>query len=140
NLTEFLADAGGNSADFTENARPRELGDTVLVLGDGQYRLALRGDLSDSRGYIQDGSYVKVREVTVAYELPESLIGGLSGAGLDVETARLSVSGRNLLTFTDYRGLDPEVSNFGNQSIARNIDVAPFPPSRSFWLSLDLVF
>ncbi|MGH7482389.1 MAG: SusC/RagA family TonB-linked outer membrane protein, partial [Longimicrobiales bacterium] len=42
NLTEFLADAGGNSADFTENARPRELGDTVLVLGDGQYRLALR--------------------------------------------------------------------------------------------------
>jgi hypothetical protein len=57
-----------------------------------------------------------------------------------VDHARLTASGRNLLTFTDYDGLDPEVSNFGNQNIARNIDVAPFPPSRSFWFSLELGF
>ena len=44
------------------------------------------------------------------------------------------------MTWTDYSGLDPEVSNFGNQSIARNIDVAPFPPSRSFWLGAELRF
>jgi hypothetical protein len=50
------------------------------------------------------------------------------------------VSGRNLLTFTDYTGLDPEVSNFGNQNIARNIDVAPFPPSRTFWFSVRVGF
>jgi hypothetical protein len=50
------------------------------------------------------------------------------------------VSGRNLLTFTGYTGLDPEVSNFGNQSVGRNIDVAPFPPSRSFWFGIDLDF
>jgi len=36
--------------------------------------------------------------------------------------------------------MDPEVSNFGNQAIGRNIDVAPFPPSRSFWFSLSLGF
>ena len=48
--------------------------------------------------------------------------------------------GRNLLRFTAYRGLDPEVSNFGNQAIVRNIDVAPFPPSRSFFFSIDLGF
>jgi hypothetical protein len=36
--------------------------------------------------------------------------------------------------------MDPEVSNFGNQPIARNIDVAPFPPSRSFWFSVALGF
>jgi hypothetical protein len=36
--------------------------------------------------------------------------------------------------------MDPEVSNFGNQAVARNIDVAPFPPSRSFFLSVDLDF
>ena len=39
-----------------------------------------------------------------------------------------------------YKGLDPEVSNFGNQAITRNIDVAPFPPSRSFFFSIDLGF
>jgi hypothetical protein len=53
---------------------------------------------------------------------------------------RVSVSGRDLLTFTDYSGIDPEVSNFGNQAISRNVDVAPFPPSRSFWLSIDFGF
>ena len=37
-------------------------------------------------------------------------------------------------------GLDPEVSNFANQAIVRNIDVAPFPPSRSFFFSIDLGF
>jgi hypothetical protein len=57
-----------------------------------------------------------------------------------VRDARLSLSGRNLMTSTSYSGHDPEVSNFGNQNIARNIDVAPFPPSRSFWLSVNLGF
>jgi len=47
-------------------------------------------------------------------------------------------SGRDLFVITNYRGLDPEVSNFGNQPIGRSIDVAPFPPSRSFWLGFDL--
>ena len=50
------------------------------------------------------------------------------------------MTGRNLLRFTPYRGLDPEVSNFANQAIVRNIDVAPFPPSRSLFFSIDLGF
>ena len=45
---------------------------------------------------------------------------------------------RNLFTITNYKGLDPEVSNFGNQQIGRSIDVGPFPPSRSVWLVFDL--
>jgi len=57
-----------------------------------------------------------------------------------VRHAKLSVSGRNLWTFTGYTGLDPEVSNFGNQAIARNVDLAPYPPSRSFWGSIELGF
>ncbi|MGH7449640.1 MAG: hypothetical protein ACRELT_18850, partial [Longimicrobiales bacterium] len=60
--------------------------------------------------------------------------------GDNVQSGRLTLSGRNLIKITDYTGLDPEVSNFGNQPIARNIDVAPFPASRSFWLSLDVTF
>ena len=60
--------------------------------------------------------------------------------GRAIRSARLSLTGRNLLRITPYRGLDPEVSNFGNQAIVRNIDVAPFPPSRSFFFSIDLGF
>jgi hypothetical protein len=48
----------------------------------------------------------------------------------------VQLSGRNLLTLTNYTGMDPEVSNFGGQPIGRNYDVAPYPPSRSYWLSI----
>jgi hypothetical protein len=86
---------------------------------------------------VQDGSYLKLRELSLTYDLPESVVGHLFGG---VRYARLNVSGRNLIRITPYKGSDPEVSNFGNQAIARNIDVAPFPPSRSFFFSIDLGF
>ena len=57
-----------------------------------------------------------------------------------IRYAKLNLSGRNLIRITPYKGLDPEVSNFGNTAIFRNIDVAPFPPSRSFFFSIDLGF
>jgi len=122
NLTEFLYDAGQNSADF---------------VGPGQARQE-QFNTGITQVYVQDGSYLKLREVTLAYNLPESVTRGIFGSS--VRHARLSLSGRNLLRFTGYRGLDPEVSNFGNQAIVRNIDVAPFPPSRSFFFAVDLGF
>jgi hypothetical protein len=76
--------------------------------------------------------------VNLSYNLPERFTSSIFGN--TVRFARLSVTGRNLLRVTPYRGLDPEVSNFSNQAIVRNIDVAPFPPSRSFFFSIDLGF
>jgi TonB-dependent starch-binding outer membrane protein SusC len=76
--------------------------------------------------------------VNLSYNLSDRLTSSLFGRS--IRTARLSLTGRNLLRVTPYRGLDPEVSNFGNQAIVRNIDVAPFPPSRSFFFSIDLGF
>jgi hypothetical protein len=52
----------------------------------------------------------------------------------------IELSGRNLLRWTPYDGLDPEVSNFGNQNVFRSQDVAPYPPTRSFFVSLDVDF
>jgi TonB-dependent starch-binding outer membrane protein SusC len=80
---------------------------------------------------------MKLRELTLSYDVPRTMLSRLWGRA---SAASLTLSGRNLLTVTDYTGLDPEVSNFGNQNIARNIDVAPFPPSRSFWFGVELVF
>ena len=122
NLTELLYDAGSNSEDFEEGAR--RITDW-----------AVRGL---TRPFIQDGSFVKLREVTLSYTLPERVVGTLFRG--QATGARVELSGRNLYTWTDYRGLDPEVSNFGNQAIARNIDVAPYPPSRSFFFSLGVDF
>lgn len=139
NLTQFLADAGANTGDYKTDPQPFTLRDgTTVTLGKGERRITRRGNLRDSRGYIEDGSYVKVREISLSYDLPPEWVSNLLHG--TVESARVTFSGRNLLTFTGYTGLDPEVSNFGNQPIARNIDVAPFPPSRSFWLSLNVAF
>ncbi|WP_224368140.1 SusC/RagA family TonB-linked outer membrane protein [Hyalangium versicolor] len=121
NLTRLLFDATANSPDWNSG---------------GKERFDSWNRDGSIEAYIEDATFVKLREVTFSYQLPDSFVHRIP----KVKSARLSVSGRNLLTFTSYSGLDPEVSNFGNQPIARNIDVGPFPPSRSFWTSIDVGF
>ncbi len=128
NLTKLLYDAGGNTADWDEI--DPESGDPI-----GLHRISTFGN--DIRVYIEDATYLKLRELTLSYELPQSLIDGIWPAA---QYARLNLSGRNLFTSTTYTGMDPEVSNFGNQGVGRNIDVAPFPRTRSFWFGIDLGF
>ncbi len=127
NLTKFLYDLAGNTADFDE---PIEGSDLTV----GQRRLQDSG--TNTRVYLEDASFVKLRELKLYYALPDSIV-KLVGP---MNSARIEFSGRNLLVFTNYSGLDPEVSNFGNQPVARNIDVGPFPPVRSYWLSVNAEF
>ena len=140
NLTRLLYDFGQVTSDYgdllaTPLIIPRPSGGADTLRTVGQKRLA--GFAKVTSNYIESASFLKLREITLTYELPTSLIRGIwSGA----RYARISASGRNLFTVTPYTGLDPEVSNFGNQPIARNIDVTPFPPSRSFWFAVDVGF
>jgi hypothetical protein len=122
NLTELLFDFGQNSKDWN-TAGTQRLTDFLSGL---------------TQPFVQDASYLKLRELSVSYHLPQGATTAMFGGR--VRDARISLSGRNLIRITDFRGIDPEVSNFGNQAIGRNIDVAPFPPSRSFFLSIDLDF
>jgi TonB-linked SusC/RagA family outer membrane protein len=122
NLTRLLFDAGSNSPDKADGGAARI----------GQWAAG------NTKVYLEDGTYLKMREISVSYGLPGSLVTTLFGG--QARSARISLSGRNLIRIADYTGYDPEVSNFGNQAIVRNIDVAPYPPSRSFYLSLDVGF
>jgi TonB-linked SusC/RagA family outer membrane protein len=84
--------------------------------------------------YAENGTFLKLREITLAYVVPPSLASTIfRGQAQDV---RVEFSGRNLWTKTQYTGLDPEVSNFGNQNIRQAQDVTPFPPSRQFFFSV----
>jgi TonB-linked SusC/RagA family outer membrane protein len=120
NLTQLLYDAGANSADY-ETA--------------GMERISTWA-AGNASVYIQDATFLKVREISLSYKLPAEWVSMVG----PMDNAKVSLSGRNLLTFTPYAGLDPEVSNFGAQTIARNIDVGPYPPSRSFWFSIEAGF
>jgi TonB-linked SusC/RagA family outer membrane protein len=117
NLTRLLYDFGQVSPDY---------------IGAGEARLEAFSN-GDMRPYIEDASFVKLREVSVAFNAPKKF----ANDSLSVDWLRISLSGRNLMTWSSYSGLDPEVSNFGNQPIGRNYDVAPYPPSRSIWLSVE---
>jgi len=130
NLTKFLYDLGSNTVDFAD---PITYGGLQTTKGANRLRLFPK----QTAVYVEDASFLKLRELTLSFDIPETMI---SRFGRGVRTAEVSFSGRNLWTHTNYTGMDPEVSNFGNQPIGRNIDVAPFPPSRSFWLSVSLGF
>ncbi len=113
----------------------RDLGRTSPDSEAGQERLVRQ--TTSARAYLEDTTFLKVREVALGYVLPESwLRGRIPG----VQQVRLSTSVRDVLTFTRYSGLDPEVSDLGGGALVRNLDLAPFPPSRSFWASLDVGF
>jgi hypothetical protein len=87
--------------------------------------------------YIESAGFVKFRELTLSYMLPKSLVQGWAGGASNI---RLSVSGRNLWTWSKYGGYDPEVSNFSDQNIGRFQDVTPYPPARSVFLSISANF
>ncbi|WP_337170842.1 SusC/RagA family TonB-linked outer membrane protein [Gemmatimonas aurantiaca] len=150
NMTNNLWDEGGNSRDFDDPAPTQIIapsgsgnpGDASYIpgsmlcgnrtLGDCRYE-TFNGN--DTRVYMQNGSYVKVREITLNYQAPDSW-----AQKLKAKSMRFNVSGRNLFMFTDYWGFDPEFNNFGNQNFNRFIDLAPYPSSRQFFLSVDLGF
>jgi TonB-linked SusC/RagA family outer membrane protein len=101
-------------------------------------RIDQTGYAAGHPSFLERGSFAKLREVTVSYSLSPRLTSTLfRGSAKDV---RFELSGRNLYTWTKYRGLDPEVSNFGNAALSRLWDLAPYPPSRQFFFSADVNF
>ncbi len=103
----------------------------------GRYRRDLSSRVT--RIYYQDASYWKLREVSLSYEVPRQAAQKLLRGA---DAARLSFSGRNLKTWTRYRGTDPDFENFGAlpRGVQRNRELGPYPPSRSYWLGFELTF
>ncbi len=121
NLTQFIYDLNGLAPDNGD--------------GSGDRRLDAFGD-NNTGVYVQDATFLKLRELSIFYDLPYSIVDMIPLA----RELQLGFTARNVFQITDYEGLDPEVSNFGNQAIGRNIDVAPFPPNRTFWFSVRASF
>ena len=88
--------------------------------------------------WLENTGFLKLRELTLGYELPAAMASRLFNG--HAQGARIELSGRNLWTRTKYTGLDPEVSNFGNQALGRFQDVTPYPPSRLFYFSIATTF
>jgi len=87
-----------------------------------------------SSRYVENGSYLRLKSMTLGYDLPKNLCNKLR-----MQKFYLYVTGENLLTFTKYTGFDPEVSAFG-VGIAPGIDFGSYPQSKSFIFGLNITF
>lgn len=133
NQTLSLYDCNGLSPDFDG---PNVTNPDGTVRPRGQYGFDSCNNTGDARPFVESTSFVKLREVSLGIALPRRWARTIFGAS----DLRLSVTGRNLLLFTNYFGYDPEVSNYGQQAIVRNIDLGPYPPMRSFLFNVSLGF
>lgn len=102
-----------------------------------EMQAAMELDIADAaQVFVHDADYIKWREVTVQYDLPEHTLGSV----LPVDRTSVAIGARNLATITDYPGLDPELSVGGGRDNFTSGDFFEQPPPRTFWARVSLVF
>jgi len=95
---------------------------------------AIAALLTTDAGYIQDATFTKLREVSVTFTAPKRWATKARSDNLS-----LTVAGRNLVTWTDYKGLDPEVTSTPNQNFSTS-DFLTLPPVRYFTARINVAF
>jgi TonB-linked SusC/RagA family outer membrane protein len=100
---------------------------------------AVNGDavtgIKSAAGFIEDGSFVKLRELSLTVGLPQSIARRTRARG-----ASITFAGRNLKTWTDYTGLDPEINTSGSGSNFVTAEFLTQPPVRYYTARIDLNF
>jgi hypothetical protein len=84
---------------------------------------------------LEDGSYLRLRTLTVSYGIPRSLL-----RGANVTAARIYVTGTNLFTLSDYTGFDPDVSGQSVGNTNRGIDIGAYPLARTVTAGLNFSY
>ena len=99
------------------------------------YTLNPNGRSTTYEAYIEDGTFVKLREISAALSFDDPWV-----RRFGAERLTLRLAGRNLYTWTDYSGLDPEVNMFSASTVSRGVDFATTPLPRQFTMSVSLNF
>lgn len=85
--------------------------------------------------YVEDGSYVRLKNLTLAYNFPKSLL-----KSVFITNLRLYISGTNLITITKYKGFDPEVSSYNGNDAQIGSDYNNYPQARIYNVGVNLSF
>ncbi|WP_291273447.1 SusC/RagA family TonB-linked outer membrane protein [Gemmatimonas sp.] len=117
----------GRHTDVDQAGKPQELKKTT------DYYVALYAANSPTDWFVEDASFVKLRELSLKYRLPRTFASAL--ARLGAEQASVSLIGRNMLTFTRYKGYDPEVG-----SVLNRLDSFDYPRYRTITGSVEIIF
>lgn len=96
---------------------------------------ASNNNLLISNRYVEDGSYIRIQNVTLGYSLPQDVI-----SKYNISRVRVYGTAQNLFTFTNYSGYDPEIGSFNQNVLLSGIDNGRYPIARTFSLGLNLEF
>jgi hypothetical protein len=117
------------SGDVDQTGKAQELKKPV------EYYVSLYAANDPTSYFVEDAGFVKLREVSVKYRLGQRLMAPLTRLG--ARQVSLAVIGRNLLTFTGYKGYDPEIGVNGGLT---RLDSFAYPRYRTFTGSIDVQF
>ncbi|WP_243388991.1 SusC/RagA family TonB-linked outer membrane protein [Flavobacterium aurantiibacter] len=85
--------------------------------------------------YVEDGSYLRIQNLTLGYNLPSASI-----SKLKISRVRIYGSVQNLYTFTKYSGYDPEIGSFNQNVLLSNVDNGRYPTPRTYSLGVNIEF
>ena len=135
-LKRYIANNEGNfnSIESSTNyfVSPTEIGDGKT---NRPNRLATGGNGITSSWHIEDGSYVRIRNIGLGYNLPTQWLE--KGR---INTARVYFSVQNVHTFTTYPFYNPEINNRPDNSLAAGEDYGSYPLPRTYTFGINLNF
>jgi TonB-linked SusC/RagA family outer membrane protein len=85
--------------------------------------------------YIEDGSYLRIQNISLGYTLPARWVNRLA-----IKQVRVYVNLQNLYTFTKYSGFDPEIGAFNQSALLQNVDMGHYPVPRVYTVGLTIGF
>lgn len=143
-FTDFNTFPGAKSLDYVNGGPGSSLPALTNDAG------IISAESAQSSYYVEDGSYARLKNIIVGYSLPQSITDKLGASKI-----RWYIQGKNLITLTDYTGLDPEVNlrnpglNNGNEisivptvntNLTIGVDSGVYPITRSVIFGLDVTF
>ena len=91
-------------------------------------------DLKNSTYFVEDGSYLRVKDITLSYSFSGDWM-----RKVHISKLQPYFTATNLLTWTSYSGMDPEVNQWGNSGAVQGIDWGTYPQTRSFTFGVNIV-
>ncbi len=102
---------------------------------DGKTPFPFGNNLNNADHRIYDATYVRIKNITLSYNFPTSLL-----SKMRISALKIYASIDNVYTFTDYPGYTPETSSYGNGTTQLGVDYSTYPLSRRYTLGLNLTF
>ena len=133
-LQDLTGNSNNSKSTLNRYIDSTNVGDGITPRASAGASAATNGLLYSSR-WIEDGSFLRVRNITIGYTLPESVL-----KNSKISSVRIYLGIQNAFTFTNYKGFDPEMNSNSTQLLYPGYDVGTFPQYRTYLAGLNVSF